>query len=116
VTGPPDDLVPNPIADFGVRYVPREVADRLRPLIPGYLLARRAAACLAVGNWDGADLVFSEAITKDLALPVMVAACSDLAMLALHSSKYDRDQAARYFEKLIAAQLAMDGDEPPAAS
>ena len=44
------------------------------------------------------------------------AACSDLAMLALHSSKYDRDQAARYFEKLIAAQLAMDGDEPPAAS
>jgi hypothetical protein len=115
VTGQPDDddLVANPVSDYAVKYVPREAVDRLRSLIPGYQLARRAAACLATGNWDAADLVWREAIAKDLVGVTMIAACSEMSMLALHASKYKRDLAAEYFEKLIAAQLAMDGDEPP---
>jgi hypothetical protein len=101
---PDDPMVPNPIADMRLHYVPRSHAEMAAPHAPDYLLVWRAAACLCAQNWAGCDQVLAETGLDGRGFDLFKIAVHEAAKLALLAAGDDHQLAEDYFLRLIHAQ------------
>ena len=101
---PPEGWVPNPIADYTVKWVSPENAAQAAPLAPLYVLFWRAAACLCALNWAGCDQVMAEAELDGRAFDLFKIAVAEAVKIAVQAAEGDHSLAEQHFLVLIQGQ------------
>jgi hypothetical protein len=107
----PEDLMPNPLADYKVKFVPRLMAQQMAPMAGDYVLVWRAAACLCAQNWAGCDQVLAETGLDGRAFDLFKIAVHEAAKIALLAAEDDPQLAEEHFTRLIQAQQLIEAGQ-----